>query len=87
MLRSTGKWLDDTGSNIERDDINLGYALYTFDLEPRFRGSQYLTLLKQGNVRLEVTFGTALTETVSCIIYAEYPGYFEINAARDVILP
>ncbi|XP_069101549.1 uncharacterized protein F54H12.2-like [Argopecten irradians] len=86
MLQSTGKWLDDSGSNIERDDIGLGYALYTFDLEPKFRGEQYLTLLKQGNVRLDVTFGTALTETVSCIIYAEYPGYFEVTEARDVIL-
>ncbi|XP_069110137.1 uncharacterized protein F54H12.2-like [Argopecten irradians] len=37
MLQSTGKWLDDSGSNIERDDIGLGYALYTFDLEPKIQ--------------------------------------------------
>ena len=28
MLQSTGKWLDDAGSNIGRDDINKGYMLY-----------------------------------------------------------
>ncbi|XP_069103881.1 uncharacterized protein F54H12.2-like [Argopecten irradians] len=87
MLQSTGKWLDDGGSNIQRDDINQGYALYTFDLEPKFRGSQYLTLLKQGNVRLEVTFGTALTDTVSCLLYAEFQNCFEVNAARDILIP
>ncbi|XP_033759086.1 uncharacterized protein F54H12.2-like [Pecten maximus] len=87
MLQSTGKWLNDTGSNIERDDIAKGYALYTFELEPTFQTNQYLTLLKQGNIRLEVIFGTALTTVVSCIIYCEYPGYFEINAARDIVVP
>ncbi|XP_021341642.1 uncharacterized protein F54H12.2-like [Mizuhopecten yessoensis] len=87
MLQSTGKWLDDTGSDIERDDIAKGYALYTFELEPTFQTNQYLTLLKQGNVRLEFIFGTAFTTAVFCIIYCEYPGYFEINAARDIVLP
>lgn len=64
MLRSTGKWLNDTGSNLERDDIAEGYVLYTFELKPSFASNQYLTLIKQGNVRLETTFGTALTEAV-----------------------
>ncbi|XP_033725664.1 uncharacterized protein LOC117315536 [Pecten maximus] len=87
MLQSTGKWLNDSDSGIDRDDIAQGYALYTFELEPTFQTNQYLTLLKQGNVRLEVIIGTALTTVVSCIIYCEYPGYFEINAARDIVLP
>ena len=86
MLQATGKWLNDTGSDLERDDIAKGYALYCFSLEPTFDTYQYLTLLKQGNVRLDVTFGTALSSTISCIIYSEYPGYFEINAARDVVV-
>ena len=40
-----------------------------------FQNDYYLTLLKQGNVRLETTFGTALAKTITCIIYAEYPGF------------
>lgn len=86
MLQSTGKWLNDSDSGIDREDIGVGYALYTFELEPTFQTNQYLTLLKQGNVRLEVIFGTPLTTAVSSIIYCEYPGYFEINAARDIVL-
>ncbi|KAK3105443.1 hypothetical protein FSP39_025379 [Pinctada imbricata] len=85
MFSTTGKWLNDSGIDIDRDDISKGFALYTFNLEPIFQDSQYLTLLKQGNVRLETTFGKALEKTITCIIYAEYPGYFEINSARDII--
>ena len=85
MFTTTGKWLTDSGIEISRKDVNQGYALYTFNLEPNFQNDHYLTLLKQGNVRLETTFGEALKKTISCIIYAEYPGYFEINAARDII--
>lgn len=85
MFKTTGKWLNDSGIDIGRSDINKGYALYTFNLEPTFQDSEYLTLLKQGNVRLEVTFGTALADTISCMIYAEQPGYFEINSSRDII--
>jgi len=87
MFKITGKWLNDSGIEIDRSDIAQGYALYTFNLEPTFQDSKYLTLLKQGNVKLKVTFGSALTEAISCIIYAEYPGYFEINVARDIIQP
>jgi len=87
MLQTTGKWLNDAGVDIDRNDAAEGYALCTCELEPSFRGDQYLTLLKQGYVRLETTFGTALPEAVSCVIYTEYPGYFEINTARDIIQP
>ncbi|XP_033725176.1 uncharacterized protein F54H12.2-like [Pecten maximus] len=87
MFKATGRWLSDSGLDITRENISNGYALYTFNLEPIFQGNQYLTLLKQGNVRLEVTFGGTLPKTISCIVYAEYPGYFEINAARDILKP
>ncbi|XP_033725179.1 uncharacterized protein F54H12.2-like [Pecten maximus] len=87
MFKTTGRWLYDCGLEINRESISNGYSLYSFNLEPIFQGSQYLTLLKQGNVRLEVTFGSTLPKTISCIVYAEYPGYFEINAARDILKP
>lgn len=86
MLQTTGKWQNDAGIDMDRDNASEGYALYAFELEPTFRGNQYLTLMKSGVVRLETYFGTALTEAVSCVVYAEYPGYFEINASRDIIV-
>ena len=87
MFEVTDKWLHDSGIQISRSEFAGGYAMYCFEIEPNFGDDgTYLHLLKQGNVRLEVQFSSALTDAISCIVYAEYPGYFEINAARDVIL-
>lgn len=87
MFEVTDKWLHDSGIQISRSEFAGGYAMYCFEIEPNFGDDgTYLHLLKQGNVRLEVQFSSALTDAIRCIVYAEYPGYFEINAARDVIL-
>ncbi|CAC5369840.1 unnamed protein product [Mytilus coruscus] len=87
MFEVTDKWTCDSGNQLNRNDFAGGYALYCFEIEPNFGDDgSYLHLLKQGNVRLEVQFSSALRDAISCIVYAEYPGYFEINAARDVIL-
>ncbi|KAJ8309732.1 hypothetical protein KUTeg_011597 [Tegillarca granosa] len=84
---ATGKWLHDSDNGLTRKSISGGYALYCYTIEPNFGDDgNYLTLLKQGNVRLEATFGTALAASTTCIVYAEYPGYFEISASRDIIL-
>ncbi|KAJ8316753.1 hypothetical protein KUTeg_005699 [Tegillarca granosa] len=85
MLEATGKWLQDSDNGLTRKSISGGYALYFYTIEPNFGDGNYLTLLKQGNVRLEATFGTALPASTTCIVYAEYPGYFEISASRDII--
>ena len=87
MFEVTDKWMRNSGNQLDRNDFAGGYALYCFEIEPNFGDDgTYLQLLKQGNVRLEVQFSSALKEAVSCIVYAEYPGYFEINEARDIIL-
>lgn len=86
MFEVTGKWMNDYGMQLDRDDINAGFALYSFNLEPNFSPNNYLTLLKQGNVRLDAHFGNSLPETINCLVYAEYPGYFEINQSRDIIV-
>ncbi|KAK3104529.1 hypothetical protein FSP39_004275 [Pinctada imbricata] len=86
LFRVSGKWMNDVGNEISRDDIGGGYALYAFDLEPAFDDSNFLTLIKQGNVRIDVQFGSSLPHPVTCIVYSEASGYFEINLARDVLL-
>ena len=87
MFDVTDKWMRDSGNQLSRNDFAGGYALYCFEIEPNFGDDgTYLHLLKQGNVRLEVQFSSALADAISCIVYAEYPGYFEINAARYIVL-
>ena len=70
LLESTRKWLNDEGMDLFRDDIAGGFALYAFDTQPDLDGNEYLSLKKQGNVRIDVHFNTALPHTVNCIVLA-----------------
>ena len=74
----------DAGNNIDRDDWKEGYALNGFALQPQYDDS--LPLTSPASVRLEISFAQALSETVSCILYSEFPTYFEIDGTRNVIL-
>ena len=84
MFEYDGKWGSDAGNEITRNDFNNGYALFCFDLEPHFSGTKYLSLVKQGKIRLECNFGTPLPETVSLLIMAENSGFFELTENRQV---
>lgn len=86
LLTTTRKWLNDQGIDISRDDIPGGYALYAFDTQPDFDGNDFLSLRKQGSLRIDTVFNTALPHTVNCIVLSERPGYFEISQSRDVVL-
>lgn len=86
LFDNTSKWLFDAGNCIARKHFaDGGNVIFCFDLEPTFEQGEYLTLLKQGNVRLEVQFGETLLETVTAIVWAQYSALFEINEARDII--
>lgn len=76
----------DSGNNIDRDDWKYGYCLYGFSLQPQFGNTDTLSLMNQASVRLELAFEQGLAETDSCILYAEFPSYFEIYSTRNVIL-
>lgn len=86
LLQTKRKWLNDEGIDLSRDIIPGGFAIYAFDTQPDFDGNQYLSLKKQGKVRIDVNFNTALPHTVNCIVLAERQGYFEISQSRDVII-
>ena len=62
LFTTAGKWNRDEGNAITRDDFAKGSTLYAFQLEPHFPGNDdYLTLMKTGNLRLDVQFKKALT--------------------------
>ncbi|KAK3107428.1 hypothetical protein FSP39_014345 [Pinctada imbricata] len=87
MFETMGKWNADLGNQLHRNDVSQGYALFCFEIEPQFHGSKdYLTLLKQGNTRLEAQFSKALPNTTTCVVYSTFPALFSITGARDIIL-
>ncbi|XP_035230578.1 uncharacterized protein F54H12.2-like [Stegodyphus dumicola] len=73
------------GIYLSRDDFSAGHALYAFDLTPDLCNDSHLNLQQQGNLRVELKFSKALTETISVLIYAEFENVIEINKSRHVL--
>ena len=83
----TGRWTKDADLDIGRDDIAEGYCIFAFELEPTFKEGGYITFLRQGNVRLDLSFAKPLAEAVTVVLYSESTGYFELTKSRDIVIP
>ena len=61
LLVSGGKWRQDEGNLLDRKHYLSGSTIFVFQLEPDFsQHGEYLSLVKTGNVRLDVMFNTPL---------------------------
>ena len=68
LFLSSDKWNTDSGNYLSRADFIRGNTLFTFQLEPNFsQHGEYLSLVKTGNVKLEVQFKNALSGTLRTI--------------------
>lgn len=66
LLTSTGKWREDEANLFDRNHYINGSTLFVFQLEPNFsHHGEYLSLVKTGNVRLDVVFNTSLTGKIN----------------------
>jgi len=62
LLINAGKWQEDAGTLLDRDRFIAGSTLFVFQLEPEFaHHGNYLSLVKTGQVRLDVQFKTGLS--------------------------
>ena len=88
LFSDTGIHFLNEGNHITRASYPHGYCLFAFDLTPDLSANDggHWNLIKHGSVRLEVRFSAALTETVNCILYAEYENILEIDASRQIIV-
>jgi hypothetical protein len=85
MFSGTGIMNLDDGNCISRSDYPNGYFLHAFDLTPDFSANcNHWTLQKQGCVRMDVHFKSALTETITCVVYAEFKNLLEIDKFRNI---
>jgi hypothetical protein len=85
LFNGTGKDNRDEGNDIDRADFANGYALYAFDLSPDLTDSESFSLARQGTVRVDLTFGEALPNTVTIVAYAEFENIIEIDRNRNVV--
>ena len=73
LFKAFGTWNENYGNFISREDFISGSTLFVFQLEPNYsQHGQYLSLMKTGNVNLEVQFQKDLTGNIFFI-------YFSIN--------
>ena len=84
FLEVAEKWNKDAGLLIDRTMFDQGYAVYAFNIAPSDLGEEYINLVRQGSLRLEVKFATKTTETLNCLAYAEFPALLEVDHAREV---
>ena len=85
LFYGTSKENRDEGNDIAREDYPNGYALYAFDLSPDLAEEEHFKLVKQGTVRVELKFGTALANTVKIVAYAECENVIEIDRNRNIV--
>ncbi|XP_064635795.1 uncharacterized protein F54H12.2-like [Lineus longissimus] len=85
LFTDTGKVHDDIGNDITRESFRKGYSLWVFDLSPDKEDGDHVHLVKEGNLRLDLKFEEALTETTSVYVYAEFDNVIEIDRARNII--
>ena len=79
----------DHGKAISREDFpnGYGYTLISFDTSADLYmcPKAYFDIIDKGGLKLELQFGSALTQDVNIIVYAEFNNLREINGNRDVI--
>ena len=79
--------LDDevSGSIIKREDWPRGYALIAFDLTADYDHRDRYPIVKRGNIRLEIEYGSQLKATVNVIVYAEFDNIVQVTSDRSII--
>ncbi|XP_055339083.1 uncharacterized protein F54H12.2-like [Paramacrobiotus metropolitanus] len=73
------------GLPFNRTQYNDGYTTFGFDLTPGHTGRGPLTLIKQGNLSVSVSFGKPLKNTAMMVCMLVYDSIIEINQHRQLI--
>jgi len=85
LFSSTGIHHGDRAHTITLEMFTKGFYMLRFDLKPdRQADEEHISLPRQGNVRIEALFKKPLPETVTCILYTEFPWHIEIDYSRNV---
>jgi len=88
LFAGTGIHFSDSGNDIDRSEFPYGNHLLAFDLTPDMSAGQssHWNLVRNGNLRIEIGFKEALTETVNCVVYAELDNVIEVDRQRNVTM-
>ena len=85
LFAGSNKLFQNEGNGITRDEYANGYTLFVFDLTADLCARDHLQPIKNGNVSLEVQFGTALNLAINIMVLGEFQNLIEIDANRNVL--
>lgn len=85
MFSGTGMMFEDLGNDASRDEFNLGYGIFCFDLTPDLSGGGHFNLIRKGNLRLELQFAKTLPRSINIIVLAEFENVIEVDNQRNIL--
>ena len=86
LMRSTGQYKGSRLMLVDYHDFGNGSTILVFDLTARGEcSSEQFIVRKLENVRINLKYSNALTETNNLILYDEFNGVLQIDANRNVV--
>ena len=86
LLQATGHLNSEQGFGVDYDHYKkAGNIVAGFDFTPDLCEGAHLDPPRFSSMRLEVKFGAALNEAVSCILYMEYDNLVEADVSRNFL--
>lgn len=86
LFKNVGIHYHNHGNLIKKEFFDSGCFLLCFDLtNDQSFSDQCANLLNQGTIRIDARFAEPLTNTITCLVYAEYDACIEIDRTRQVI--
>ena len=87
LMRSTGQHKGMRSMLVDYNDYGNGNTILVFDLTARGEcNSEQFTVRKLKNVRINLKYSNALTETNNLILYGEFDRVLQIDANRNVVM-
>lgn len=88
LFSALGMNFKDSGLDISREEYAKGgYCLFGFDLTADCGGSgEYFSLIKSGNLRLEIRFQSQLPRAVTVVCYLTYDNIVQIDSHRNILV-
>ena len=87
FLDQSGLYNSDNNELIDYYGYANGYNIYVFDITPDLSSNaEHYSALQNGNIRGEIKFATALTQSITCVVYLLYENLLEVDENRAVRL-
>ena len=86
MSSALGHAFTNQDCGISYDHFRNGTTLFVFNLNAELTDGEHTETCKRGSVRIEVRFGAALANPITCLVLSEYDNTILIDKERNVNL-